>query len=386
MTRTIGVVTTGRCDYGIYRPILRRIEQDRDLELRLYVTGMHLAPQFGRTLHFIQEDGFKIHECIKTILSSDSPEGLAKSMGLTTLGFAQAYKRERPDILLIQGDRFDIYGAVLAALPFNIPIAHMHGGESTEGLIDEAIRHSITKMSHLHFVSTPVYARRVIQMGEEPWRVTVSGAPSLDNLKSAKLLNFKELSRKYGVSQDQPFLLATFHPETLTWDKTRFHVQEFLSALEKSGAFVLLTHPNADTGGRLAAEMVKNFAAGAKNAKFFENLGTTDYFSLMSHAGAMVGNSSSGIIEAASFGLPVVNVGERQRGRFHGSNVLNVSCSRAEILGGIQKALSPEFRKKLAGLKNPYGDGRAAEKIVAKLKQVSLDSKLLIKRFYDIGR
>jgi UDP-hydrolysing UDP-N-acetyl-D-glucosamine 2-epimerase len=381
--RTIGVVTVARSDYGIYLPVLERIHEDPALRLHLMVSGMHLSPEFGLTVRDIEQDGFVIADRVETLLSSDTPEGIAKSMGLGTIGFAQAYARVRPDILLVLGDRFDMYAAVLASLPFKIPVAHIAGGESTEGVIDEPIRHSITKMSHLHFVSNGFYARRVIQMGEEPWRVVVSGAPSLDNLHRFPLLSCQELNERYGLDLAGPTLLVTYHPVTLEYEHTELHMQELLRALDEVDFGIIFTYPNADTQGRLIIEMVRAFSDTHKRAQVVVNLGTEAYFSLMSHAVAMVGNSSSGIIEAASFKLPVVNIGNRQRGRVHGKNVIGVGYSRAEVLEGITRAVSPDFRAGLQDLVNPYGDGHAAERIVGKLKETNIDEKLLLKRFYD---
>lgn len=381
--RTVGVVTVGRSDYGIYVPLLEKIRADPDLQLHLTVAGMHLSPEFGLTVEAIEADGFEISERVEMLLSSDTPEGIAKSMGLGTIGFAQAYARFRPDILLVAGDRFEMHAAVVAALPFKIPVAHIHGGESTEGAIDEAIRHSITKMSHLHFVATEVYARRVIQMGEEPWRVVVSGAPSLDNLHRMQLLSREELEEQYGIDSRAPFLLVTYHPVTLEYEQTDTQVREVLWALKEVDTTLIFTYPNADTRGRLIIQRIKEFAVKHPHAQLITNLGTQGYFSMMKYATAMVGNSSSGIIEAASFELPVVNIGNRQQGRVHAENVIDTDNTRAEILAAIEKATSREFRDTLVGMVKLYGDGRAAEKIVHKLKHVELNDKLLIKRLHE---
>jgi UDP-hydrolysing UDP-N-acetyl-D-glucosamine 2-epimerase len=383
--RTIGVVTVARSDYGIYLPVLRKIHADPALQLYLIVTGMHLSPEFGLTVKVIEADGFEISERIEMSLSSDTPEGIAKSMGLGTIGFAQAYGRLRPDILLVLGDRFEMHAAVVASLPFKIPVAHIHGGESTEGAIDEAIRHSITKMSHVHFVATEVYARRVIQMGEEPWRVIVSGAPSLDNVHSIRLLSHEELGRHYGLDTKGPFLLVTYHPVTLEYEQTETQVRELLAVLEEANLGIIFTYPNADTCSRLIIDMIREFTARHTQSQVVVNLGTQAYFSLMKYAVAMVGNSSSGIVEAASFKLPVVNVGTRQRGRVHGKNVIQVGYSRTEIRAGIAKVVSPDFRASLVDLLNPYGDGHGAEKIVHELKHICFDEHLLLKRFYHLG-
>lgn len=381
--RTIGVVTVARSDYGIYLPVLRRIQADPDLRLHLIVAGTHLSPDFGLTVREIERDGFPIGDRVEMLLASDTPEGIAKSTGLGVIGFAQSYARYRPDILLVLGDRFEMHAAVVAALPFKIPVAHIHGGELTLGAIDDALRHSITKMSHLHFVATEDYARRVVQMGEEPWRVVVSGSPSLDTLLSTHLLSRKELERRYKLDLAQPFLLVTYHPVTLEFEQLEMQVSELLAALEEVDMGVVFTYPNADTRSRTVIQMIREFAATHPRAQVVVNLGTPGYTSVMQFAAAMVGNSSSGIIEAASFKLPVVNVGTRQQGRTRAKNVIDVGYGRAEIVAGIRKALSPEFHASLADLVNPYGDGHAAERIVQRLKEVELDDRLLIKRFYE---
>ena len=382
--RTIGVVTTSRADYGIYLPVLRAITADADLRLRLFVSGTHLSPEFGMTVHEIERDGFEIAERIEMLLSSDSPEGIAKSMGIATLGFAQAYARSRPDVLLVMGDRFEMHAAAVAALPFKIPLAHVHGGEVTQGAIDESLRHAITKMSHLHFVATEDYARRVRQLGEEAWRITVSGAPALDNLQSIPLLSRKELAEQRGVCIGDGFLLATYHPVTLEYEGTEEQVAELLAALAASKRPVLFTMPNADTHGRSIRQMILRFVGEHPASQAVENLGVQGYFSAMALATAMVGNSSSGIVEAASFKLPVVNVGNRQRGRVMARNVICVECRRDDIVQGIAAATSVECRNGLNDLTNLYGDGHAADKIVGRLKNVEIDDRLTVKRFCDL--
>jgi UDP-hydrolysing UDP-N-acetyl-D-glucosamine 2-epimerase len=381
--RTIGVVTGARSDYGIYVPVLREIQSEPDLTLHLMVTGMHLAPEYGNTVEEIEQSGFAIGERVEMLLASDRPESIGKSMGLGTIGFSQAFARFRPDILLLLGDRFEMHAAAVAALPFRIPLAHIHGGESTEGLIDEPIRHSLTKMSHLHFASTRRYAVRIVQMGEAPWRVTVSGAPSLDNLVGISLPGQEALEDLVGMPLRVPPLLVTYHPVTLEYEETRPQTEELLAALASAGHPVVFTYPNADTYGRAIIEMIDAFVSANASARAVRSLGTQGYFGLMKFCAGMVGNSSSGIIEAASFGLPVVNIGNRQRGRVRGANVLDVGYSRDDILDGIRRALEPEFRIRLTGMRNPYGDGRAAPRIVKVLKETELDKRLLLKRFHD---
>jgi len=382
--RTVGVVTVSRSDYSIYLPILKRLQNDPDIRLHLMVTGMHLSPEFGSTVNQIENEGFKIGERVEMLLSSDSPEGIAKSMGLGTIGFSNAYSRTRPDILLLMGDRFEMHSAAVATLPFNIPVAHIHGGELTEGAIDDSMRHAITKMSHLHFVSTEAYGRRVIQMGEEPWRVIVSGAPSLDNLLDFTPLHPTELKDQLGLDLSKPTLLVTFHPVTKAYQDTEWHISELLSALDSSGMNMIFTFPNADTASRSIIRLIEDFTISHQTAKVAMNSGPSGYYSLMKQAAAMVGNSSSGVIEAASFELPVVNIGDRQKGRITDRNVIDVGYHSREILAGIKKAVSQGFADSISGLVNSYGNGHAAESIVSMLKAIPLDDAMLMKRFHDI--
>jgi UDP-N-acetylglucosamine 2-epimerase (non-hydrolysing)/GDP/UDP-N,N'-diacetylbacillosamine 2-epimerase (hydrolysing) len=384
--KTIGVVTGARSDYGICLPVLRRIEADPSLKLQLIVTSMHLSPEFGLTARAIENDGFKIADRVEMLLSSDTPEGIAKSMGVGMLGFAQVFARAQPDVLLVVGDRFEMHAAALAALPFKIPVAHVHGGELTEGAIDNALRYSMTKLSHLHFVATQEYANRVIQIGEEPWRVTVSGAPSLDNLKNTVLLPREELTQRFGLHLgEDPLLLVTFHPVTLEYERTEWQTAELLAALKALDLPVVFTMPNADTSGRTIVRMIREFTRDCPRAQAVDSLGTQGYFSVMSLAAAMVGNSSSGIVEAASFALPVVNIGTRQLGRTRGRNVIDVDYRRESILQGVRQALDCKFREDLRGMQNPYGAGTASEKIVEVLRQIPLDKRLLVKRFHDLA-
>ena len=383
--RVVGVVTSSRSDYGFIFPVIRRIQARPDLALRLLVTGMHLSPRFGMTVKAIEADGFEVAERVKVLSNSDDPAAIAKSMARGTAGFADAFSRSRPDILVVLGDRFETHAAALAALPFKIPVAHIHGGELTEGAIDDALRHSMTKLSHLHFAATQEYGRRLIQMGEEPWRVTVSGCPSLDNLASVKRLTATALESRFGLSVTSETLLVTFHPTTLEYEDTGRQTEELLAALQASGRPVVFTMPNADTGGRVIRERIKRFLRAEPSAQAVESFGTEGYFSVLSLCTAMVGNSSSGLLEAPSFGLPVVNVGSRQRGRVRGANVIDVGYGRREIGDGIRRAADPVFRKSLQGLANPYGDGKASRLIVRKLAEVPLSGRLLMKRFHDLA-
>lgn len=382
--RAIGVVTTSRADYGYYVPLLRRIQDDHNLRLELFVTGMHLACEFGLTVKDIETDGFPIAERIEVPLASDTAEAIAEAMGRGTVGFAEAFARRRPDILMLLGDRFEMHAAAVAALPYTIPLAHIGGGDSTEGAFDEALRHSITKMSHLHFAFTEQSAQRIIQMGEEPWRVTVSGATSLDNLRGMAWLSRTGLEERFGLNLQVPPLLVTHHPVTLEYEKTEEQVRELMMALDELGHPVVFTYPNADTRGRAIMRALDAYVATHADARVVVSLGSQAYFSLLQYSAAMVGNSSSGIVEAASFRLPVVNIGDRQRGRVRAANVIDVGCARQAIVAGVRQALSARFRARLADLVNPYGDGHAAGRIVTVLMRVPLDKTLLFKRFHEL--
>lgn len=383
--RTVAVITAGRSDYSIYRPILERINQEADLRLLLIATGAHLSHEFGMTVDDITSDGFTISARVDMLISSDYPAAISKSIGIGTLGFSQLYS-DMPeiDLIIVLGDRFEMLSAVIASLPFNIPIAHIHGGESTVGAIDEAIRHSITKMSHVHFASTEMYANRIIQMGEEPWRVITSGAPALDNLNRITLLNHERLSEIVGINTRDPFLLVTFHPVTLEYKDTASHISELLAALKLTGFNTIFTYPNADTSSRQIVDAIETYSQDQSNAICVVNLGLEKYFSLMAYASAMVGNSSSGIIEAASFQLPVVNIGDRQAGRVHGENVIDTICSRDAIGSAIKKATNPKFVKHIHGINNPYGDGSASEIIVSHIKSLQLTQDLIMKKFHSL--
>lgn len=381
--RKIGVVTVGRSDFGSYLPVLRAIQKESEMKLLLLAGGMHLSPRYGSTLQEIAQEGFSIQERVEIPYDSDTSEGIAASMGQAVLAFSHALGHTELDLLVVFGDRFEMHAAALAALPFRIPVAHIHGGEITEGAFDNALRHSITKLSHLHFVAAKPYAQRVQQMGEETWRILVSGAPALDHIDITPRLSKEALSSELGMSLEILPLLVTFHPATLETEDMEFRVQELLKALERADRPIVFTAPNADTGNRVIATHITDFVKSHHHSRLISSLGNKLYFSLMANAAAMVGNSSSGIIEAPSLGLPVVNVGNRQSGRLRAANVIDVGYSSYEILVGISKAVSQEFRASLVGLSNPYGDGHAASRIVKRLKDVPLDKRLLVKRFVD---
>lgn len=381
--RNVGVITVARSDYGIYLPLLERIAQDDDLSLQLFVTGMHLLPDCGLTVRQIEQDGFPIAARVPMPMVDDTPQSIARASGSVTAGLAPAYAQHCPDILLALGDRFEMHAAVTAAVPFNIPIAHLHGGETTEWATDDVLRHSMTKLCHLHFAATQLYADRIIKMGEDPKRVYVIGALGLDNLRRVQWLDRDDLAKRFGAIPAGAFLLVTYHPVTRMGSENELHVRQLMAALERAGRPVIFTYPNVDAGNRAIIETIEQFAATRSDARVVASLGTDAYFSLMRFVSAMVGNSSSGIIEAASLGLPVGNFGPRQQGRLRGANVIDVDADANQIVAGIERALSPSFGKASAGMINPYGDGQAAPRIVNALKRVELGSTLIAKRFLD---
>ncbi len=385
MRRTIGIVTVARSDWGHLLPLLHEIRASPDLDLALFVAGSHLAPRFGRTVTFIEDAGWKIDELVEMQLDSDAPDVIARAIGVGTVGFAEALSRTRPAVLVVLGDRFEMLSAAVAALPLMIPVAHVHGGEVTEAVIDEQIRHAVTKLAHVHFPAAEPYARRLRQMGEEPWRIHVCGAPGLDRFGAMAFLSRDQLASRLGIPLGHPTLLVTFHPVTLTPGETEGHVTELLAALESVDADVVLTSPGLEVDSLRIVERLNAFAERRARARFVSSLGDEVYASLLKEVDAMVGNSSSGLIEAPSFALPVVNVGDRQRGRVRAGNVIDVGHARDEIAAGLVQALDPAFRRGLAGLANPYGDGHAAPRIVRVLRELELGPRLIRKRFTDVG-
>jgi UDP-hydrolysing UDP-N-acetyl-D-glucosamine 2-epimerase len=384
--RRIGVVTVSRSDYGHLRPVLEGIRGAPALELVLFVAGMHLDPDFGSTVREIEADGFAIAERMAMLKGGDSPQAVAASTGRGVEGFARAFARQRPDLLIVLGDRFEMLAAAVAALPFALPVAHIHGGEVSEGAMDNQIRHAITKLAHLHFASAEVHGRRIEQMGEETWRIHAVGAPGLDRIATIEPLSREALTSALDIPAAGPWLLVTFHAVTLEYRDTASHVDELLAALDKTDGTLIITYPNADTSGRLIIERLEEFAARHPGrCRLARSLGERLYLGILRHADVMVGNSSSGLIEAPSFGLPAVNIGARQRGRLRGANVLDVDPSREEILRGIETAQTPAFRARARAAANPYGDGRAAPRIVEVLRSIPLDARLVQKRFADVG-
>ncbi|MCH9023424.1 MAG: UDP-N-acetylglucosamine 2-epimerase (hydrolyzing), partial [Planctomycetes bacterium] len=380
---TIGVVTVGLSDYSVLLPVLRQIQDDPDLKLYLMLAGAHLSPEFGLTVEAIEADGFRIDERVSMLLSSDTPEGIAKSMGLGTMGFAQSFARFRPDILVVLGDRFEMYTAALAALPFKIPVAHIHGGEITQGAIDDALRHSMTKLSHLHFVSAPEYGERVRQLGEEPWRITISGAPSLDNIRSVQLLEAEELESRYGIDLKSEPLLVTYHPVTLEFEVSpEQQISNIFEAIRPYGYQLVITSPNIDTDREKILSLIKEEVNGNPEMFFFDSLGSKTYHNLIPECEFVIGNSSSGLTEVPFFRLPTLNVGDRQNGRIRHKSVIDTDYSVDHIKKGIEMTMSKDFRKSLKEMRFKFGDGHAAEKMVDIISKVSIDQKLMRKKLY----
>lgn len=384
MTRRIGIVTTARSEYGIYRPLLRRLSQAQSLSFGLYVGGMHLSAGHGHTVDEIEADGWPILARVAIPVDSETPEAMARSMGLGTAAMGAALAQDRPDILVVLGDRFEMHAAALAALPFSIPLAHIHGGELTLGAVDDAFRHSLTKLSHLHFPSTAEYGRRIMQMGEEPWRVTVAGAPALDAFMTEDALPEADVDRRLGFALSAAPVLVTLHSETRGELSASALAERLIAAMSDIAGPIIITAPNADPGGVEIAAKLKQFAAGRAQTAYVESLGARAYRTVLARARLMIGNSSSGLIEAASFCLPVVNIGERQAGRVRPANVIDVAADTDAIRSAIAKSASEQFLSAIAGLANPYGDGHASERIVSVLQDVPLDARLLTKQFCDL--
>jgi UDP-N-acetylglucosamine 2-epimerase (non-hydrolysing)/GDP/UDP-N,N'-diacetylbacillosamine 2-epimerase (hydrolysing) len=376
--RRIGVVTTSRADYShLYWP-LRELAASPAAELGVFALGAHLAPEFGNTIKEIEADGFPIVSRVECLLNSDTDTGMAKTIGVAVLGLADALTAWRPDLLLLIADRYEMLAPASVALALRIPIAHIEGGEVSQGAIDDAVRNALTKLAHVHFTSTATARRRVIAMGEEPWRVHHAGAPSLDHMSRSKLLDRDALETRLGLTFEAPTLLAAWHPVTILRDMNA-EADALFNALAQTHGQLLFVYPNADAGSYTLIERTKNLATSRPHTQIFVNLDPITYWSLLGNVDAMVGNSSSGIMEAASFALPVVNVGMRQQGREHGSNVINAPAETTAILAAVTQALSPEFRDSLRAMANPYGDGTAATTIARVLTTVPLDD-LLIKQ------
>jgi GDP/UDP-N,N'-diacetylbacillosamine 2-epimerase (hydrolysing) len=384
MTRKICVITGTRAEYGLLRLVLQGIKDDPALTLQIIATGMHLSPEFGLTYREIENDGFQIDRKVEMLTSSDTPVGIAKSMGLGLIGFADALNELRPDLIVVLGDRFEIFSAVAAALVARVPVAHLHGGETTQGAFDEALRHSITKMSHLHFVAAEEYRQRVMQLGEQPERIFLVGGLGIDNIKHMKLLDRAELEASLNLKLGQKNLLITFHPVTLEMSTATSQMEELLVALaELRNTQLIFTLPNADTGGRAMIKMVEQFVAQRSNAHAYTSLGQLRYLSCIAHVDGVVGNSSSGLAEVPSFKKGTVNIGNRQRGRLQAESVINCEPNRQSIAAALVKLYATDFQSKLRRVRNPYGEGGASAKVVETIKHLVIDD-IVRKTFHDL--
>ena len=386
--RKICVVTTSRADYGLLFYLLREIQADPDLQLQIIATGMHLSPEFGLTASDIERDGFRLDKKVEMLLSADSETAIIKSIGLGMVGFADALGSLKPDILVLLGDRFELLAPATAALHLRIPIAHIHGGETSQGAVDESTRHAITKMACLHFPATELYRKRVVQMGEDPGRVYNFGAPGLDQLYREKLLSKRQLEQRLQIELTGTVAIVTYHPVTLETTSALSQIGNLLKAVDSSGIKAVFTKSNADAHGREINREIENFCKSNPACyRFFDNLGQKTYLSCLKHLDLMIGNSSSGLTEAPSFRLPVVNIGDRQKGRIKAANIIDTGYGAREILKDIRKACSSVFKKNLANLKNPYdpfGDGKTSFRIKETLKKTVINRDFLQKKFFDM--
>jgi GDP/UDP-N,N'-diacetylbacillosamine 2-epimerase (hydrolysing) len=382
--KKVCVVTGTRAEYGLLRWVMEGIRESKKLDLQLIATGMHLSPEFGLTVNTIETDGFSITRKLEMLLSSDTPSGIIKSMGLGLIGFADILSDLKPDIMVLLGDRFEAFSAAAAAVVSRVPIAHLHGGELTEGLIDESIRHSITKMSHLHFVATEVYRQRVIQLGEDKDRVFNVGGMGIDNIQRLDLLTQEALEDQLGFNFLKKNLIITFHPVTLEKETSAKYFNELLLALDElDETGLIFTLPNADTEGRYLIQQIEKFCSHNKNAKAYKSLGQIRYLSCMAYIDGVIGNSSSGLVEAPSFKKGTINIGDRQRGRMCAASVINCEPNLEAIRKAFSKLFSNDFQKSLYQVTNPYGNGGASKKVVETLEESDL-SGLLKKKFCDI--
>jgi GDP/UDP-N,N'-diacetylbacillosamine 2-epimerase (hydrolysing) len=384
--RKICVVTGTRAEYGLLRWVMEGIRNSTKLDLQVIATGMHLSPEFGLTYREIEKDGFRIDRKVEMLLSSDTPVGIAKSMGLCSVGFADAFQELNPDLIVILGDRFELFSAVSVAMVSRIPVAHLHGGEATEGLIDESIRHSITKMSHLHFVAAEEYKKRVIQLGEQPDRVFNVGGLGIDNILKLRLLDRTELENSIKFKLGSKNLLITFHPVTLENSTSAQQMGELLSALNKlDNTNLIFTMPNSDTDGRVLFKIIEEYVSSNIKSVVITSLGQLRYLSCLKHVDGVIGNSSSGLLEVPTFKIGTINIGDRQRGRLKAISVIDCEPNEPSISSAIKMLYSADYQNGLTTVKNPYGCGGASESIVNILNDVSLDG-LLKKRFYNLNQ
>lgn len=384
--KKVCIVTGTRAEYGLLKPVIDKVHRSDVLELQLIVTGMHLSTEFGLTYKEIEEDGYPITSKIEMLLGSDTPVGITKSMGVAMIGFADCYDLNRPDIVVVLGDRYEMLTAATAAMVAGIPIAHIHGGELTEGVIDEPIRHSITKMSCLHFTTTEEYRKRVIQLGEQPQNVYNVGALGIENVKMVRLLDRKELEERIDFRFQHPTVMVTYHPVVLEKKSSGEQFQEILNVIDRHKEIsVIFTKANADADGRIINQMIDNYVYKNRDrCKAYTSLGQLKYLSVLQFCNAVVGNSSSGIIEVPSFHIPTVNIGNRQKGRVRPGTVIDCGNNEAEIEAAVIRALSPEFNQTISDMGNPYEGEKTSETIVGEIQQSLCEGINVKKRFFDI--
>jgi len=383
--KKICIVTATRAEYGLLKPLMLELRSYSEFKLQILVTGAHLSPEFGLTYRFLEQDGFSIDEKVEMLLSSDSAPGIVKSMGVGMIGYADAFARLSPDAIVILGDRYEMLSVASSAAIFNIPIIHLHGGEITEGAYDDAIRHAISKISALHFTSTEEYRQRVIQMGEHPDKVYNVGAIGLDNICSLPLMEKEEIEESLGIKFKKYNYQVTFHPETLSHISSQQQFNELLSAIEEQkDSYFIFTKANADTDGRIINQMIDEYVSKNPNkASAYNSLGSLRFLSVVKMCDAIIGNSSSGIIEAPSLHTPTINIGDRQRGRTQAGSILNCDVDKAEILRCFEKVNEPEFKTIVSRVLNPYGNGGTAQKIIEVISKVNFE-ELHTKAFYNI--
>lgn len=387
MKNKICIITGTRAEYGLLKPLIQKVHESETSDLQLAVTGMHLSPEFGLTYQEIEKDGYPVTAKIEMLLSSDTPAGITKSMGVAMIGFADFFETHKPDMAVILGDRYEMLAAASAAMAAAVPIAHIHGGELTEGIMDEQIRHSITKMSHLHFTSTEEYRRRVIQLGEQPQMVYNVGAPGIENIKKIKLLDKQSLEKELGFSFSDVTVLVTYHPVSLENMSTEVQFQNILDVLDEHKEIsVIFTKANSDINGRIINQMIDEFVSRNRDrCAGYVSLGQLKYLSTLQFCRAVLGNSSSGIIEVPSFGIPTVNIGDRQRRRLHAKSVIDCGNEKEQVEAALVKALSAEFLSGIAGEKNPYEGKQTADKIYRIITEALSSGIHMKKEFYDVA-
>lgn len=385
MKKIISVLTATRAEYGLLKPIVAKLNEIGEFDVRIVVTGAHLSSEFGLTYKEIDKDGFHIDEKIEILLSSDTPASISKSMGLAMIGFADYFGKLKPDLLILLGDRYETLAVAMTAMNQRIPIAHLYGGETTEGAIDDSIRHVITKLSYLHFTSTDDYRKRVIQLGESPDRVFNVGAIGIENILNEKLFTKEELEATLQVDLNNTYAMVTFHPVTLEKNSAKRQIESLLEVCKSYEKMnFIFTKANADSEGRIINQLIDEYAKTNDNIMAFTSLGMIKYLSALKYSAMVIGNSSSGLLEAPSFGIPTVNIGDRQKGRIQASSVINCEPTIEDIKKAIDIALSKDFTKKAKETSNPYGNGKTSEKVVDVIMEFVLDKKIYLKKkFYD---